>query len=97
MSETQKYLNTLKEIADFDKTNKLNLSENIIIAIINQTGIDYRQNKDKDIDKEKEFIPATEPQKVLLTKLKIKFDKNISKKEADRLIKEYNKNKEQEY
>lgn len=101
MTETTKYLECLREIETFCESNKIEISENIISTIIGQVGIDFRLKRDSIKSETKEPIKqeitlATEPQKELLTKLKIKFDKDISKQEAWQIINTHNK-KEQEY
>lgn len=102
MIETTKYLNALKEIADFDKSNKLNLDKEIVAEIIRQIGIDYRlQNKDNPTKHEtkesiKEFIPATEGQVQALKNMN-KFKEGLSKSEAWNIIHESSNKKEQEY
>lgn len=102
MTETQKYLDCLKEIKTFSK----DLDKDIVVAIINQVGIDSRLNlQSNDLTKReaetkepvKTFIPATEGQ-VKALKLMKKFKEGMSKQEAWKIINESNKkNNEEEY
>ncbi len=104
MEEVKKYIECIKELIAFQKSNKIDLDKDIVVAVINQVGIDCRNsvltNNQNNVNKEK--IPtesvnmelATEKQKALLKKLGIAFEKQLTKKEADMVIKEYNKNKD---
>jgi len=101
MKITQKYLDILGELKGFSKE----LDKDVVIEIIRQIGIDSRlQKNDKEIkkivkEKDNENIePATEKQIKLLNKLKIKFGKNLTKKEAWAIIHyESKKNKQGKY
>lgn len=105
MSETSKYLDALKEIESFCKSNKIEINENIISTILSQCGIDFRLRRDSSTSSTKypetkeplrEFIPATEGQ-VKALKLMNKFKEGLSKAEAWNIIHEGSNKKEQEY
>ena len=99
MTEVQKYIEVLKEIASFSK----NLDKDIVISIINQFGIDSRLKRDSTTKSteaikepvKQEFIPATDGQ---VRRLKVinKFVEGLSKSEAWAIINADSK-KEQEY
>lgn len=96
MTETTKYLESLKEIKEFSK----DLDSSIVTAIINQIGIDFRLRKDNPTKstetKQPEFIPATEGQVQALKNMN-KFKEGLSKAEAWNIIHESSNKKEQEY
>jgi hypothetical protein len=101
MTEITKYLEALDEIIEWQKKKKdcLELTENIIVAIINQIGIDFRLRKDNPTKSElikQEIIPATEGQ-IKALKLMNKFKEGLSKAEAWNIIHDSSNKKEQEY
>lgn len=77
----------------YSKCKSYGLSDNVAIAILQEMGKDSRTPKGYD---EKrlgiDFIQATEKQKILLKKMKVKFQENISKTDASKMIDERLKN-----
>lgn len=104
MTETKKYLDCLEEIIEWQKNKKncLELTPEMVIAIISQFGIDSRLKGSSSTKSEikepikQEIIPATEGQ-IKALKLMNKFKEGLSKSEAWNIIHDSSNKKEQEY
>lgn len=85
--QIRQYFELFKQLESLEKEYKLNLSEQSILTIVQEYGKDLRTNQ---IGEQKKAVPqielATEKQKEMLKRLKVKYPENLTKKEASKII-----------
>jgi len=102
--KVKEYFEILKEIKKTEKKEKVQLSENLVITILQEMGKDRRtRNYNKKPSqapespkKEQDKELATEKQKKALDRIGIDYDEDITKREAWKILNDY-KNQNWDY